>query len=80
MAKNDTATLTTGTVKKWFYDKGYGFLTTSDHREVFAHCSQLDDRCEEPKKGDVVNFQVATGKDGRDYARNIVIVKENESV
>jgi CspA family cold shock protein len=70
----------TGTVKWFNTDKGYGFITTADCRDIFAHISQVSDECDDPTKGDRVNFIEDIGKDGRPYARRIVVVKENESV
>jgi cold shock protein len=69
------ATVTTGVVKWFDPDRGYGIITTADYRDVFAHISQLSDECDDPEKGDRVNFLEDMGKDGRAFARRIVVLK-----
>jgi cold shock CspA family protein len=64
-----------GTVK-WFNGER-GFIVADDgYREIFAHISQVADECDEPRKGDRVNFVEDMGRDGRPYARRIVVVKQ----
>jgi cold shock CspA family protein len=61
-----------GTVKAWFESRGFGFLTTDDHREFFAHISQVVDG--EPLcKGRRVTFIADKGRDGRPFARQILV-------
>jgi cold shock protein len=66
----------TGTVKWFNADKSYGFITTADYRDIFAHISQVSNDCDEPRKGERVTFIEDKGRDGRPYARRIVVVKE----
>lgn len=77
-SKTVTAPLTAGTVKWFNPDKGYGFITTDDFRDVYAHISQVRDECVEPRKGDRVTFVEDIGRDGRPYARRVAIVKQPE--
>lgn len=66
---------------KWFNRcKGYGFITTTDYRDVFAHASQIIDESDDPEKGDRVNFIEDIGRDGRPHARRIVVVKPKRAV
>jgi cold shock protein len=70
------ATKITGTVKFFKEDKGFGFITIdAEYRDIFAHISQVADESDDPKKGDKVTFIEDRGRDGRPYARRIVVVK-----
>jgi cold shock CspA family protein len=70
-----TATQATqlGTVK-WFNGER-GFITTDDYRDVFCHASQLVDQGHELSKGERVTFVEDVGRDGRNFARRIEVVK-----
>jgi cold shock CspA family protein len=65
-------TLTAGIVK-WFNGER-GFITTDDYRDVFCHASQLIVQDHELSKGERVTFLEDVGRDGRSYARRIVVV------
>jgi cold shock protein len=66
-----------GLIKFFNEDKGFGFISIdAEYRDVFAHRSQLADGSNSPKKGDKVTFIEGRGRDGRFYARRIVVVKE----
>jgi cold shock CspA family protein len=57
----------TGTIKTWNPARGFGFLTTDDHRDIFVHVTQwVED--EEPRKGDRVSFIEDIGRDRRTFA------------
>ena len=59
-----------GTVK-WF-DKGYGFITDSEGKEHFAHHSNIVmDGFRHLDEDDIVNFELGTGKDGREQAISV---------
>lgn len=59
-----------GTVK-WF-DKGYGFITDSEGKEHFVHHSNIVmDGFRHLNEDDIVNFELGTGKDGREQAISI---------
>lgn len=59
-----------GTVK-WF-DKGYGFITDSEGRDVFVHHSNIVmDGFRHLNEDDIVNFELGAGKDGREQAINV---------
>jgi len=63
----------TGTVKKWFEEKGFGFITSPDGTDYFVHHSVL--HAEGSRKsldiGETVEFNVITGDDGRQKADNV---------
>jgi len=62
-----------GTVKKWFEDKGFGFITTADGTDFFVHHSVV--HCQGSRNsldiGEAVEFDVITGDDGRQKADNV---------
>ncbi|AFS78938.1 major cold shock protein CspA [Gottschalkia acidurici 9a] len=62
----------TGTVKWFNADKGYGFITTENGEDVFAHFSQIQtDGFKTLNEGDRVSFNVEKGDRGN-QAENIV--------
>ncbi|MGJ0846317.1 cold shock domain-containing protein [Tissierella praeacuta] len=62
----------TGTVKWFNADKGYGFITTENNEDVFAHFSQIQsDGFKTLAEGDRVSFNVEKGTRGN-QAENIV--------
>ena len=58
---------------KWFNaQKGYGFLTDSEGKDVFVHYSNLVmDGFKVLSEGDIVDFELGAGKDGREQAINV---------
>lgn len=61
----------TGTVKWFNADKGYGFITTEDGADVFAHYSQINSNgFKSLDEGDSVSFDIGRGSRG-DAAENI---------
>ncbi|GAU77323.1 cold shock protein CspA [Fusibacter sp. 3D3] len=64
-----------GTVKWFNSDKGFGFITGEDGRDVFAHYSQINsDGFRTLEEGQAVTFEVAQGPKGP-QAENIAIVR-----
>jgi len=56
----------TGRLKEWVANKGYGFI----HPEggglfVFCHVSGLEIEAGELRIGDLVQYELGTGRDGR---------------
>ena len=75
MSETDEAMLI-GTVK-WF-NGSRGFIVADDgYRDVFCHASQIVDQGHELSKGERVTFVEDIGRDGRNYARRIELVKED---
>ena len=58
---------------KWFNsEKGYGFITTEDGEDLFAHFSQIQkDGFKSLEEGEAVSFDVVEGQKGP-QAANIV--------
>lgn len=64
-----------GTVKWFNADKGFGFITGEDGKDVFAHFSQINsDGFRTLEEGQSVNFTVAQGPKGP-QAENITVVR-----
>ena len=67
--------MTKGTVKKWFDDKGYGFIGREGDADVFVHFSSI---LVEGRKslniGDTVEFEVEAGRNGKPEAKNVQVV------
>ena len=61
-----------GTVKWFNVQKGYGFITDSDGKDVFVHYSNIVmDGFRHLNEDDIVNFELGAGKDGRQQAVNV---------
>ncbi|GAA0177539.1 cold-shock protein [Clostridium sediminicola] len=64
----------TGTVKWFNGEKGYGFITTEEGNDVFAHYSQIQkDGFKTLEEGQKVSFDVVSGAKGP-QAENIVVL------
>lgn len=58
---------------KWFdSQKGYGFITDSEGKDVFVHHSNiLMDGFRYLKEDDIVEYEIGAGNDGRQQAVNV---------
>lgn len=64
----------TGTVKWFNSEKGFGFITTEEGNDVFAHFSQINkDGFKTLEEGQKVSFNVVEGAKGP-QAENITIL------
>ena len=64
-----------GTVKWLNKEKGFGFITGEDGKDVFAHFSQIQkEGFKELFEGQEVEFEITEGQKGP-QASNIVIIK-----
>lgn len=64
-----------GTVKWFNSDKGFGFITGEDGKDVFAHFSQINvDGFKTLEEGQNVTFDIVQGAKGP-QAENIMIVR-----
>jgi cold shock CspA family protein len=62
-----------GTLTKWNDDRGFGFITPNQGgTEVFAHISAFPRDGQRPQIGERVTFEIGTGKDGKQQAKNVV--------
>lgn len=64
-----------GTVKWFNSDKGFGFITGDDGKDVFAHFSQINsDGFKTLDEGQTVSYEVAQGPKGP-QAENITVIR-----
>ncbi|QZY53852.1 cold-shock protein [Crassaminicella profunda] len=64
----------TGTVKWFNSDKGFGFITTEEGNDVFAHFSQINkEGFKTLEEGQKVSFDVVEGAKGP-QAENITVL------
>ncbi|MFL0266827.1 cold-shock protein [Candidatus Clostridium radicumherbarum] len=63
-----------GTVKWFNAEKGFGFITGEDGKDVFAHFSQIKtDGFKTLEEGQKVSFDIAKGQKGP-QAENITVI------
>lgn len=64
----------TGTVKWFNAEKGFGFITTEEGSDVFAHFSQINkEGFKTLEEGEKVSFDVVEGAKGL-QAENITVI------
>jgi CspA family cold shock protein len=64
--------VTTGTVKWFNAEKGYGFIESEQGSDVFVHYSAIEaDGYRTLAEGDKVEFEVGSGRDGRNQAEGV---------
>ena len=64
-----------GTVKWFSGEKGFGFITGEDGKDVFAHFSQIQkEGFKELFEGQEEEFEISEGQKGP-QASNIVVIK-----
>ncbi len=63
----------TGKVKFFLSDKGYGFVTSEDGRDVFVHVTALDSDVQTLEEGQEVTFEIVDGERGQ-QAANVRLV------
>ncbi|MGB9130290.1 MAG: cold shock domain-containing protein [Thiobacillus sp.] len=62
-----------GSLTKWNDDRGFGFITpTQGGPEVFAHITAFPRDGQRPRLGERLTFEIGTGKDEKQQAKNIV--------
>ena len=68
-----------GTVKWFNSQKGFGFIATSDGRDIFVHYSDISsDGYKALKENDAVTFDIVEGEKGL-RAENVVVVSGSKS-
>ncbi len=64
--------MTTGTVKWFSNQKGYGFITPEEGNDVFVHHSEIQSEgYKSLEEGQKVEFEITDGPKG-DQAKNVV--------
>ena len=68
-----------GTVKWFNNQKGYGFITDSEGKDIFVHYSAIQmDGFKTIIEGDVVEYEIGEGTTGREQAVNVKpIIRRN---
>ena len=84
-AENRATTQEKGTVQRWDFEKGYGFIKSwSDNKDIFCHHSAIMTRLQEGKsslvEGASVSFVrgVDTHRPGKERAENVLSLLEHE--
>lgn len=60
----------TGTVKAWNADRGFGFISRPADPDLFLHVKAFPRGTAEPHVGDAITFEVETAPDGKQRAAN----------
>lgn len=63
----------TGELVQWNNKGGYGFVRDGTGNDFYVHISKLAEGEPRPKPGDQLRFDIATGRNGRPAAINIVV-------
>jgi uncharacterized membrane protein YsdA (DUF1294 family)/cold shock CspA family protein len=62
-----------GQLMVWKDDRGFGFIKNDGGQEVFLHITAFKDVNRRPQVGDVINYQLAVGENGKIRACNAFI-------
>jgi len=62
-----------GKIKHWDTNRGFGFIQMEGKKDVFIHISALKGMSRSPVLGDIIDFQLGRGKNGRTQAVNATI-------
>lgn len=70
-------TMTTGTVKFFNTDRGYGFIEPEDgSKDAFVHISAIERAgLSSLSEGQKVSYEVQPGRDGKSSAENLSIIE-----
>ena len=68
----------TGILRTWHDDRGFGFIApTHGGREVFVHASAFPDDGSRPVAGERLNYELASGRDGKPQAVRVTRLSMN---
>jgi len=62
-----------GELVQWNNKGGYGFVRDAAGNDYYVHISKLVDRQLRPRLGDLLSFEIASGRNGRPAAVNVAI-------
>jgi CspA family cold shock protein len=69
-----------GTIKRIVSDRGFGFIKGEQEQDIFFHRSELQDvEFTDLREGQVVEFELSRGRDGRQQAVNVKLVGTENS-
>jgi cold shock CspA family protein len=61
-----------GMLAKWNDDRGFGFIApTNGGQEIFVHISAFPKDGQRPRLGEMLSFEIETGKDGKKRAKAV---------
>lgn len=62
-----------GELVQWNNKGGYGFVRDAAGNDYYVHISKLVDRQLRPRIGDLLSFEIASGRNGRPAAVNVAV-------
>ncbi len=67
--------MSTGTVKWFNAEKGYGFISQEDGEDLFVHFSEIQSEgFKTLEENATVSFDVAVGNNGKNQATNVRVI------
>lgn len=67
--------MSTGTVKWFNSEKGYGFISQNGGNDLFVHFSEIQgDGYKSLNENDSVEFDVTSGQNGKEQASNVRVI------
>lgn len=67
------------TMVEWMDDKGYGFARLPGGTErIFVHAKDVVENSQRPQKGDELELEVISGRNGRPAAKNVKLLGAGE--
>ena len=64
-----------GVIKSWNAQKGFGFIGVQGEPDAFVHVSALTDDLDRLSPGDLVQFELGEGRNGRRCATHVVVME-----
>ena len=65
-----------GTIRRLVKDRGFGFITTEEKKDLFFHRSEVQDtNFDSLKEGQQVEYEMGKDRDGRPCALKVSVVQ-----